>query len=293
MGMIKKYNLKKRKSLFFLLFLVVLSGCSPIVNNVTDNLANNLTAAVLNQTDPKIVREGAPAYLLLLDSFIEGSPANPNVLSAAADLYASYTGIFVEDDNRSKILSERALNYSKQALCLIYKSSCQWDSYSYDDYVSDLKNIKPKYSDFILTYSISSLVYIRAHSEDWNAIARLPHIEASLVHYLKISANKANLDSVYTYLGVLSTLRPPALGGDFEKGKMYFEKAIDFSGGENLNAKVEYAIGYARPLYDRELHDQLLNEVIASNPLKENYTLINVLAIKQAQNLIETADDYF
>ena len=80
--MIKKYNLKKRKSLFFLLFLVVLSGCSPIVNNVTDNLANNLTAAVLNQTDPKIVREGAPAYLLLLDSFIEGSPANPNVLSA-------------------------------------------------------------------------------------------------------------------------------------------------------------------------------------------------------------------
>ena len=293
MGMIKKYNLIKRESLFFLLFLVVISGCSPIVNNVTDNLASNLTAAVLNQTDPKIVSDGAPAYLLLLDSFIEGSPANPNVLSAAADLYASYTGIFVEDDNRSKILSERALNYSKQALCLIYKSSCQWDSYSYDDYVSDLKNIKPKYSDFILTYSVSSLVYIRAHSEDWNAIARLPHIEASLEHYLKISENEANFDSVYTYLGILSTLRPPALGGDFEKGKMYFEKAIDFSGGENLSAKVEYAIGYARPLYDRGLHDQLLNEVIASNPLKENYTLINVLAINQAQNLIETADDYF
>ena len=56
---------------------------------------------------------------------------------------------------------------------------------------------------------------------------------------------------------------------------------------------IEYAIGYARPLYDRELHDQLLNEVISSDPLKENYTLINVLAIKQAQNLIETADDYF
>ncbi len=293
MGMIKKYNLIKRKSTLSLLFLVVITGCSPIVSNITDNLASNLTAAVLNQADPEIVRDGAPAYLLLLDSFIEGNPANPNVLSSAADLYASYAGIFVEDDSRSKILSKRALDYSKHALCLIYKSSCQWDSYSYDDYVSDLKNIKPKYADFILTYSISSLVYIRAHSEDWNAIARLPHIEASLEHYLKISPNKANLDSVYTYLGILSTLRPPALGGDFEKGKMYFEKAIDFSDGDNLSAKVEYAIGYARPLYDRELHDQLLNEVISSDPLKENYTLINVLAIKQAQNLIETADDYF
>ena len=272
---------------------MVITGCSPIVNNVTDNLASNLTAAILNQTDPEIVRDGAPAYLLLLDSFIEGSPANPSILSSAADLYASYTGIFVENDSRSKLLSKRALNYSKQALCLIYKSSCQWDSYSYDDYVSDLKNIKPKYSDFILTYSISSLVYIRAHSEDWNAIARLPHIEASLEHYLNISPNKENLDSVYMYLGILSTLRPPALGGDFKKGKMYFEKAIDFSSGDNLSAKVEYAVGYARPLYDRELHDQLLNEVISSNPLKENYTLINVLAIKQAKNLIENADDYF
>ena len=61
-----------------------------------------------------------------------------------------------------------------------------------------MKNIKPKYADFILTYSISSLVYIRAHSEDWNAIARLPHIEASLEHYLKISPNKANLDLLIT-----------------------------------------------------------------------------------------------
>ena len=141
MGMIKKYNLIKLESILSLLFLVVITGCSPIINNVTDNLASNLTAAILNQTDPEIVRDGAPAYLLLLDSFIKGSPSNPSILSSAADLYASYTGIFVEDDSRSKLLSKRALNYSKQALCLIYKSSCQWDSYSYDDYVSDLKNI--------------------------------------------------------------------------------------------------------------------------------------------------------
>ena len=110
MGMIKKYNLIKRKSTLSLLFLVVIAGCSPIVSNITDNLASNLTAAVLNQADPEIVRDGAPAYLLLLDSFIEGNPANPNVLSSAADLYASYAGIFVEDDSRSKMLSKRALN---------------------------------------------------------------------------------------------------------------------------------------------------------------------------------------
>ena len=53
--------------------------------------------------------------------------------------------------------------------------------------------------------------------------------------------------------------------------KRYFENAIEFSGDQNLSAKVEYALSYARPLYDRELHDKLLQEVIF-DPVKKNYT---------------------
>jgi hypothetical protein len=71
------------------------SACTSIVSNVTENLANNLAIAIMNQDDPELVRNGAPAYLLLLDSLIEGDPENPVILSAAANLYASYGSIFV------------------------------------------------------------------------------------------------------------------------------------------------------------------------------------------------------
>ena len=293
MGMIKKTNKFIAKSVLLIVNLNFIIACAPIVSNITDNLARNLSDAVLNQEDPKIVRDGAPAYLLLLDSLVAGNPENPVILSSASDLYTSYSAIFVNDANRSKILSERALKYSKKALCISYEDSCNWDDYSFDDFNLSLDDLDMKYSDLLLTYSTSYLVYIRSHSNDWNAIARLPYIESALEYYVEKNPETENIDSVYTYLGILSTLLPPALGGDYEKGKRYFENAIEFSGDQNLSAKVEYALSYARPLYDRELHDKLLQEVISSNPVKKNYTLLNVMAKEQASSMLEDADEYF
>ena len=293
MGMIKKTNKFIAKSVLLIVNLNFIIACAPIVSNITDNLARNLSDAVLNQEDPKIVRDGAPAYLLLLDSLVAGNPENPVILSSASDLYTSYSAIFVNDANRSKILSERALKYSKKALCISYEDSCNWDDYSFDDFNLSLDDFDMKYSDLLLTYSTSYLVYIRSHSNDWNAIARLPYIESALEYYVEKNPETENIDSVYTYLGILSTLLPPALGGDYDKGKRYFENAIEFSGDQNLSAKVEYALSYARPLYDRELHDKLLQEVISSNPVKKNYTLLNVIAKEQASSMLEDADEYF
>ena len=293
MGMIKKTNKFIAKSVLLIVNLNFIIACAPIVSNITDNLARNLSDAVLNQEDPKIVRDGAPAYLLLLDSLVTGNPENPVILSSASDLYTSYSAIFVNDANRSKILSERALKYSKKALCISYEDSCNWDDYSFDDFNLSLDDFDMKYSDLLLTYSTSYLVYIRSHSNDWNAIARLPYIESALEYYVEKNPETENIDSVFTYLGILSTLLPPALGGDYEKGKRYFENAIEFSGDQNLSAKVEYALSYARPLYDRELHDKLLQEVISSNPVKKNYTLLNVIAKEQASAMLEDADEYF
>ena len=59
------------------------------MKSATNDMAANLTAAIMNQNDPETVRDGAPAYLLMLDSFIEGSPGDATMLAAAAELYAA------------------------------------------------------------------------------------------------------------------------------------------------------------------------------------------------------------
>ncbi len=57
--------------------------------------------------------------------------------------------------------------------------------------------------------------------------------------------------------------------------------------------RVLYAKHYARLVFDKDLHDRLLNEVIAADPHAPGLTLINVLAQEQAHELLESGKDYF
>lgn len=268
------------------------SGCASVISSAASNFADNLSTAVLNQTDPETVQDGAPAYLLLVDSLLEGSPDNPALLAVAAQLYASYGAIFAHDPLRAKRLTERARAYASKGMCEAYKPSCSWKGLPFEDYEKSLGGLRAKHADSVYAYGVSSLAYIRAHSDDWNALAELPHTEALLNRYLQIGDSQSP-GSVYTYLGILATLRPPALGGEPEKGREYFEKAIEVTHGVDLAAKVEFARGYARLMYDRELHDELLDEVLAADPVVSGYTLTNVMAQRDAATLLASADDYF
>jgi hypothetical protein len=272
--------------------MLAAGGCASLMSSAATGVAANLSAAVLNQTDPETVRDGAPAYMLLLDSFLEESPDDPELLSAAANLYASYGSVFADDPDRARRLTERARQYGSRAVCVSYADSCDWQDMSFDEFQSTLSGLEPRHADAVYNYSIASLAWIRAHSEDWNALAQLPQMNALLSRYLDIGGGEMR-GSVYTYLGILATLRPPSLGGEPEKGREYFERAIELTGGRDLSVKVEYARGYARLLYERELHDRLLHEVMEADPDVPGYTLTNVLAQRDAAELLAGADEYF
>lgn len=272
--------------------LALISGCAALVSNAANRFADNLSAAVVNQNDPQLVRDGAPAYLLLLDSLIEGNPESPAVLAAAANLYASYGAVFADDPDRARRLTARARDYGFKAMCLSVRVSCAWGDLSYEQFELTLGDLSAKHADVVYAYGLASLAYIRAHADDFNALARLPHAEALLTRYLDIGDGESTA-SVYVYLGILATIRPPALGGEPEKGRVAFERAIELSDGKDLSAKVEFARGYARLLYERELHDELLTSVLAADPVVDGYTLTNVMAQEDAAELLASADDYF
>lgn len=297
--MTSRFGIQAKKTPFTAVLLALFpmflsAGCASIVSSAASNFADNLSSAVINQTDPETVRDGAPAYMLLLDSLLEGSPDDPAILAAAAGLYASYGAVFAEDTERAARLTGRARGYADRALCLSYKPSCDWDGATFDAFEASLAGLGDKHEDVVYAYGVAYLAYIRTHSDDWNALARLPHMEALLNRYLEIGPeDESTVGTVYTYLGILVTLRPPALGGEPEKGKQYFERAIELSAGSDLSAKVEFARGYARPLYERELHDRLLMEVVVADPARPGYTLTNVLAQRDAEELLASADDHF
>ncbi len=201
--------------------------------------------------------------------------------------------VFVTDPDRSAVLAAHSRDYGVRALCAANRrQSCGIDTLPYADLDLQLAKADSGDASALLSYVIGSLAYIRTHGEDWQSLAELPRIEGVLNRLLVISPDR-DAAQVNTFLGVLNTLRPAALGGQPERGQMYFEHALELTDRHDLSVLVAYAQGYARLVYDRELHDQLLNEVIQADPRQPGYTLFNTLAQRQAAELLASADDYF
>jgi len=62
---------------------------------------------------------------------------------------------------------------------------------------------------------------------------------------------------------------------------------------EPSGANVAIFSWVARLVYDRELHDQLLNDVLVSELKQPGLTLTNSLAKQQAEELLASAEEYF
>ena len=185
-----------RRCLFLALSAVVVAGCASMMATAGSGLAGNLNVAIMNQDDPELVRDGAPAYLLMLDSFVEGAPENEAVLSAAAELYSAYGVVFVDDPVRARKLTSRGRSYGQRALCAANDKACGiWDK-NFDDFIFALQFLNQKDVAALYTFSLSWIAYIQAHSEDWAALAKLPQAQAVLLRVQEIDPHyqQANVE---------------------------------------------------------------------------------------------------
>lgn len=268
---------------------VCVCGCTNLIGSVA---ADTLSAAILNQDDPTLVASGVPAYLLLVDGLISQSPDNPELLSAGAQLFALYGSRFANDGAHAIALTDKARRYGARAMCAVHDPACAWEGLSYDAFVSQLSEVDDKNVDHLYSYSVSWLSNLQATSEDWTAVAEVPWVEAALERALALDETFEQ-GALHGYLGILNALRPPALGGQPEVAQAHFERAIELSGGRDLSLKVEYARRYARMMFDQELHDRLLTEVIQAPTAAPGFTLFNALAKLEAHELLASSPEYF
>lgn len=271
---------------------ILLSSCSIIIERQTSSLADSLAAAILDNDDLETVKDGAPAFLLIVDGLINNSPESPALLAAGAELNSAYAGVFVEDEARKKLMSDKALSYAAKALCLREEKLCEFSAVSLQKLQAILAEIDEDSYNALYTYASTWVGWIQVNSSDWLAISQLPKIK-TLLHKL-VDYDPAFKDgAVYMYLGGMETIIPPAMGGKPELGKEYLEKAYSISQGKNLMAQVLLAEQYARLVFDQELHDAVLQKVLATNPKTPGYTLMNVMAQQRAAALLADSADYF
>jgi len=281
-----------RLKLPLLLLLCLLAGCAALVSSATSRMAEDISLAIRNQNDPSTVRDGAPAYLLMIDGLISGDPENTDLLLAGSGLYGSYSGAFVDDEARVRVLAEKSLDYARRALCLRQAEVCAASRGRLDEFTASLAGTDASNIEVLYSFATAWAGWIRANAADWNAVADLARVEALFEHCLALD-ERHDGGGAHVYLGVIKTLRPAMLGGEPEVAREHFERAIEISSAHNLMYKVLMARHYARNIFDRELHDRLLNEVLAANAEYPGLTLVNTLAQREAGKLLAESNDFF
>ena len=281
---------KRARWLALAVAAIGLAGCGSLIESATSSLTEQLGDAVLGHDDPELVREATPTLLILIDS-LAGGDAGPAVLGSAAQLYAAYGVVFVDDPERAHKLTERAYRYGRRALCAAHRAGCGVQGLGFSEYEARIGAWPANQAQALFDYVVGYLAWIQARA-DYDALARLPRLQVALERLLDV-APKSLRGSAHMYMGALQCLRPASLGGDPEAGVQNFEEALRLTGRKDLSVHVEYARNCARLLYDRELHDQLLDEVLSAEADQPGLTLFNHLAKADAKELLSAADDYF
>lgn len=279
------------------MWLASSTGCAlfkPVRVAAVAHTMDDVARAAAKQSDLTVIREGTPAYLMLIDGLIEAYPNNKDLLLAGCRANSSYASSFLteSDPEEAKILYGKAKLYGFTAL----SNGADFGKAAAGS-LQQFKAVLDKFTQkdvpalFWTTSAWAS--WISLNLDNVEALADLPMLEASMNRLLE-------LDGTFYYggphllMGVYLAAKPASLGGNLKEAKAQFEQAFALGSDKLLMAKVLFAKYYARHADNRSLYVKTLEEVLSA-PANEvpDLTLANTIAQKQARVLLDKTEEYF
>jgi hypothetical protein len=282
--------------LSLLLVLLISSACFPSKKMTVvsvGSLLEDVAKASSRQSDLRLIREGMPAYLMLMDGMIETWPDNDRLLIAAAQGYSSYAAAYLEDQEKeyAKVLYGKARNYALRSLgARGFKNPAET---SLDDFKEGLIKLGKKDVPYIFWTATCWASWINVNLESMEALAELPRVEWMMKRVLELDGT-FYYGGAHLFMGIWFSSKPKGFGGDLKKAQDHFLKAFELGQGKFLMAYVYYADYYARKAMDRDLFTSALQKV-QNTPadVVPDLTLLNTVAKKKAVELLTHADEYF
>ena len=280
-----------RLSISFILVIAFLSGgCTSLV---VKPLLNPVELSLQRQTDLELIRDGAPSLLLLLDGLLAEDPHNKNLLMTATKAYGAYAITLHEanETGRAIIMSQKAKTYGMTLLSLLPHLENIFDK-KLNEIDQALFRSSKNHVGFLFWGAYGWATWIRFQEGAPAAMAELPIIEHLMLKVVELDESYY-YGGAHIFLGAYYSSRPRMYGGKPQESRKHFERALAISNRKFLLAQVTYAETYARMIFDKELYQNLLNEVL-DQPLEDNeMASSNKLAQVMAQKLLDATEEYF
>ncbi len=285
----------KRISLLFLL-IALLTACATgktMTVAATASLLEDVAKASYKQSDLMLIRRGMPSYLMLIDGMVEALPDNKRLLISAAQLYASYASAFIQDEDKvyATALYARARDYALRALEQNgFKNPV---TRPFDDFEIGLDDLGKKDVPYIFWAASCWGSWISLNQGSMEAMAELPRVELLMKRVLELD-EAFYYGGAHIFMGVLDASKPRVAGGDLDRARDHFLKAIELGDGKFLMARIYYADYYAKKAFDRELFISILEKVLEiPADITPELTLLNTVAHTKAKEMLNQVDEYF
>ena len=282
----KKISRSGKIPILFLL-LALTAGCSPTASLVS-SLGNNLNY----QNDLELVCEGAPSFLLIIDSLIVDDPENPRLLKNGVQAYAALDSVTDEcgRPERNKALGAKAHAYG---LTLLREETGITPAMGLPELAKTLQEKKRGDVPALFWGGYGWALWIAAEDGSPAALADLPRVEQLMQRVVALDDTYYR-GGAHLFLGIYYGSKPKMYGGNPDLAKQHFERALAINRRRFLPVQVAYAEYYARQVMDEELYRSLLEEVLAFDLSSEpELTLSNLVAQRRARQLLDSIDEYF
>jgi hypothetical protein len=217
------------------------TGCGTM-NRVAATSLQGVFGALLEQPDPQLARDGAPAYLLAIDGLIARDPANAELLRAGCSAYATYATAFLSgeaDAVRAARLQGRAREYGQRLLRLrpFYAAA---ETKRQPDFEAALQQFGRRDVPDLYAAGSAWLGWIIAKSDSMEALTELPKALAVMARALTLDEGYADGGAHLVFATYLS-VQPAGAGQDLPRSRRHFERAMELGGAQDLMPQVLFA----------------------------------------------------
>ena len=272
---------------FLLLMPIFFSACMKMALTTMPDFVPNMTRTFFEECDLTLAEQSLPSELKLLEGLLKSAPEDRQLLTALCMGFTGYAMLFVEekDAQRASDFYVRARAYGMKALGM--KDSAP-------ETISDrLPSMNSEDLEPLFWVTMAWNLWINLNLDKPTAMGQMHASQECLNKVLAMDPDYFH-GSPRILMGSILAARPPMLGGNPEKAKEYFTKAISQSQGRFFLAQYNYAKYYAVRVQDKELFLSLIEEVekTPADDMKE-ICLINSAMKKKMQALKEEMDELF
>jgi hypothetical protein len=278
--------------------LPILTGCGMLRGAATSALApmaSQMSASLQEQTDPDLVRDGAPALILVLDGFASSAPDNPEILLAAANARVGYAAAFIDRTEavRARDLYARARDYGLAALARNARFGAAVSG-PIDTFEASLAGFGKSDVPALYTTAMAWMGWILNSGGAMEAVAQLSRPVAMMRRVMALDPLHER-GGPHLFFGIYYAVQPRGAGGDLAASRRHFEQAMATAGEKALLPRVAFAEFFARYSLDQELFVKTLRAAVDSRDLDDppGLRLTNAVARRRAKALLPMAEEWF